>query len=222
MITDNIFEKVINIINKEGIKYVKVPVIEYPPVTLEAMNNKRLETIASKVNVLGLDQFDKVLYLDADSFFMKNIDELFTFPDGSLYDDGTPNRGFCGLFVCCPRYHPLNYYIILIRCTSLWESDIIEELWFPFKTNEDYRIPHQYFININQCDFDSLFPLETKLFGLHFCGEYKPWKYNTINDYFNDFYQNRIDHSEVRELLVNWYYTHYVEPLKNQYPEIFK
>lgn len=221
MITDNIFEKVIKIINKEGINYVRVPVIEYPPVTLENMNNKRLETIASKINVFSLNQFDKVLYLDADSFFMKNIDELFTFPDGSLYDDGTPMRGFCGLFICSPRCHPLEYYIILIRCTSVWESDIIEELWFPFKTNEDYRIPHQYFVNINESNFDTLFPLENNLFGLHFCGEYKPWKYNNIDEYLKAFYQDDKVQSELRDLLVRWYYVHYVEPLKKHYPELF-
>lgn len=217
MITDNIYDKVIKYLEKEHINCLKVPTIEYPPVTLENMNNKRLETIASKINVFGLNQFDKVVYLDADSFFIKNIDELFTFPDGALYDDGTPGRGFCGLFVCCPRCHPLEYYIILIRSTHYWESDIIEELWFPFKTNESYRIPRPYFVNINQENFNSFFPLEQNLCGLHFCGEYKPWKYNNIDEYFNDFYQSCNDPSEVRELLVRWYYTRYVEPLKQNY-----
>ena len=222
MVTDNIFEKVVEMLHKEKINYVKVPVIEYPPLTLRRMKNPRLETIASKINVFGLNQFDKVVYLDADSFFMKNIDELFNYPNGSLYDDGNPYRGFCGLFVCNPWSHPLEYYITLIHNTTMWESDIIEELWFPFKTNLDYHIPFPYFVNINHINFDSLYPLENNLYGLHFCGEYKPWKYNNIEKYLEEFYQTCDNHSELRDLLVRWYYVQYVEPLKNQYPEIFK
>lgn len=87
MVTENIFDQVVSYLNKENIKYIKVPVIEYSITTKEAMNNKRLETVASKVNVFSLTDFDKVVYLDIDSFFLKTVDELFNYFDGALYED---------------------------------------------------------------------------------------------------------------------------------------
>ena len=88
MVTENIFDKVIRYLKKEQINYIKVPVISYSPATARKMNNARLETIASKVNVFGLKEFTKVVYLDADSVFIKTIDELFDYPDGAMYDEG--------------------------------------------------------------------------------------------------------------------------------------
>lgn len=223
MVTENIFDQVVNYLNKENIKYIKVPVIEYSITTKEAMNNKRLETVASKVNVFSLTNFDKVVYLDIDSFFLKTVDELFDYYDGALYEDfGWHERGFCGLFVCCPKNHPLKYYITMLQYSNLWESDIIEELWFPFKTNNGYRIPHPYFVNITVDTFDKLIPLENNIYGLHFCGELKPWKFSNIDSYLKAFYQTCEFYSELRNNLVKWYANHYIEPLRQQYPEIFK
>lgn len=222
MVTENIFNEVEAYLKKENISYINVPEIKYAPKTIENMNNKRLETVASKINVFGLECFDKVVYLDIDSFFIKTVDELFDYPDGSLYDDGNPMRGFCGLFVCCPWAHPLEYYIILLQNSTMWESDAIENLWFPFKTNQSYHVPFPYFVNINMQNFDHLYPVKINLYGLHFCGELKPWKFSSADAYRKTFYKDFPYPSELRDNLVQWYYTHYVEPLKNQYPEIFK
>jgi len=42
-----------------------------------------------KLNIFGLTQFDKVVYLDADMLFVKNTDELFDWPSGSaVVDEG--------------------------------------------------------------------------------------------------------------------------------------
>ena len=222
MVTDNITKQVTRYLNKEQINYIEVPVITYSPVTIKKINNKRLETIASKVNVFGLKEFDKVVYLDADSFFIKTIDELFNYPDGALYDEGNAERGFCGLFVCCPRSHLLKCYTILLQNSDMWESDIIEELWFPYKTNQDYHIPFPYFVNINNESFESFQPIQQRIYGLHFCGELKPWKFNSADEYRKAFYKNFSFPSKIRDNLIQWYYTHYVKPLKIQYPEIFK
>lgn len=222
MVTDNIFNQVIRYLNKEQINYIKVQTIHYAPATIKKMNNKRLETIASKINVFSLKEFDKIVYLDADSVFIKTIDELFDYPDGALYDEGNPERGFCGLFVCCPRSHLLEYYIILLQNSNLWESDVIEGLWFPYKTNLEYHIPFAYFVNINNEAFESFQPIREKIYGIHFCGELKPWKFCSANEYKKEFYKTCNFPSNIRNNLIQWYYTHYVQPLKQQYPEIFK
>lgn len=110
----------------------------------------------------------------------------------------------------------------MLQYSNLWESDIIEELWFPFKTNNGYRIPYPYFVNITVDTFDKLIPLENNIYGLHFCGELKPWKFSNIDDYLKAFYQTCEFYSELRNNLVKWYANHYIEPLRQQYPEIFK
>jgi len=220
MVTNNVIVHISKYLIKEKIPFTIVPKITYSPETIAAMNNARLETIASKINVFRLEELEKVVYLDTDSYFIKPIDELFNYPDGALYDCGEP-RGFCGLFTCIPRMHPLDYYISLLKHNHMWESDLIEELWFPFKSNPDYRIPYSYFVNTKVQDFNTLLPIEEKVHGFHFCGELKPWKFKNPYDYITAFHKEWPFPNENRNKIIKDYYYQYIQPIKDKYPEIF-
>lgn len=222
MVTDNIYDQVVDYLSKEHVHYIKVSPIQYSTEALESMNNDpRLSTIASKLNVFELTDFEKVIYIDVDAAFLKTPDLIFNYPDGSLYNLGS-KQGFCGLFVCCPWTHPIHFYKTLIKYTSAWESNVIEELWFPFKTNEDYRIPYKYFIPITIENFETLEPLNSNVWGIHFMGSHKPWKFNSPEEYGIALESEGYQFGPIRKSVAEWYYTHYVEPLKKQYPEIFK
>lgn len=218
MVTDEIKPETIKYLEKEQVQYQIVPTITYSDKTIAATPSIRLQKTASKINIFNLEQFDRVVYMDADGFFIKTIDELFEYPDGALYNEN--GTAFTNLFVCDPQNHSFNLYYTLLKNTNMWDGDLIEQLWFPFKTNELYSIPSEYHVTIT-VDLNNLYPLEQKLFGLHFCSEFKPWQYKTAKDYLYDFKCAYSQYSKNREELVAFYFNHYLEPLKKDYPELF-
>lgn len=171
--------------------------------------------IASKFALFKLYEFDKLVYIDSDILIYKNIDDLFNYPDGALYDDhGVP---FIGLFVFIPKNHPVDYYLTLSIVLNKIESNILEPLFFPFKSNPDYRIPFDYYVNIT-CNLDQLYFENIKVF--HFCYNYKPWRYLTANDFVADYIKEFPGHiSQIRKKVVEDYINNYLTPLFNEYPE---
>lgn len=217
LVTEDIYDQVIIYLQKENIETVKVPVLKYSLETTEKTPSQRLLNIASKMNVLNLKQYKKIVYIDIDSVFFKTVDELFDYPDGAMLEEPGENMGFAGLFVCCPEHHVLDYYMTILEHHYLWESDLLGTMWFPFKTNNDYRIPSKYFFNINRNDFKMYYPIKQKIYGLHFCAKDKPWLYNNGREY------NKIfrEYDPIRDELIQFYFRHYLNPLKEDYPELF-
>ena len=223
MVTENIYDEAIKYLLLEDIKYIKVPVVYYSKLTRDNTKDPRLLSIASKMNIFTLHQFDKVVYLDADCVILDNIDDLFDYPDGAMYDEGGATTGFVGLFVCTPSAHALKYYMLILQheSSNMWESDLLEPLWFPFKTNPDYRIPPNYFVNINRDDFDNV-ALDAPIKVVHFCNKAKPWNYTTPEDFFSAIREYKdLNSSQLRYDIIEFYINHYILPLKNQYPELF-
>ena len=218
LVTNTVSESTIEYLKKEQIQYEIISPIYYPPMTLEKTPNKRLQNIPSKLHVFDLKQFDKVVYLDTDCILFKTIDEIFDYPNGSMYYEG--EQGLCCLFVCEPKLHCAKYYIDILQNNAIWESEVIETLLFPCKADEHYRISENYFASITT-NLEKFFPLQHNLFGLHFCCDFKPWQYNNIKDYLYDYKQRFNEYSINREQLVAFYFTHYLEPLKKDYPELF-
>jgi len=152
MVTSNIINDVKYYLIKECIHYIEVPVIKYSKEVQEQYKNHTVLNTASKLNLFDLEEFDKVVYIDADSFFLKTIDEIFNYPDGAMYDEGF-DKGFSGLFVVCPYLHPVSYYFLLIEKLPILDGDLLGDLFFPFKFDSNYRIPTSYFLNIKRQDF---------------------------------------------------------------------
>lgn len=151
MITEDIFnENIKNILKKENILYKVIPVLTYAEKTLltiekEHPENKTLKNTASKLNIFNLDEYDKIIYVDADSVIFQNVDSLFNFPDGSMSWDG--KEGLTSLLVLCPKNHNYDYYISVMKDNNCVDGNLIGDLWFQHKSNVDYRIP------INYCSF---------------------------------------------------------------------
>jgi len=216
LITNNISEQCIPILKKQNIKYKIINFIEYSKDFQNENKNSYLLNIASKFGVFTLTEYDKVVYLDADAILFESLDELFNYKDGSLIDDGSGNeQGFCGMFVCCPKYHPLDFYIHLVQNLNVMECDVIEKLWKPFYQNPDYRIPHYYFYNITTENMET-YCKDNHIHALHFCYKYKPWNYETLQDYFNAFAELNKPFSGQRYLMVEAYFTDYLIPFREE------
>ena len=224
MITDDIYTEAVKYLKKEKIRYIKVPVIKYSQATIDATTHDQRTVLntASKINVFNCHEFDKVVQLDADCMFLKNVDELFNYPDGAMYQDPSWHRGFVGLFVCTPRNHPIDYYQYLITTSSIpmYDGDLLESLWLPFFNNSKYQIPSYYFINITLSNFED-YRKNKSIYGIHFCYKFKPWHYLSSEDYFNDYEKELQNDSITRTNIVHFYINHYIIPLQEKYPELF-
>ncbi|KAF4119676.1 Glycosyl transferase family 8 [Geosmithia morbida] len=78
-------------------------VIPVPPITgisaanLELIGRPDLHTTLTKLNLWTLDQYERVLYLDADTLVLSNLDHLFSLPDHIGFA-ASPDVGFPDCF----------------------------------------------------------------------------------------------------------------------------
>lgn len=146
-------------------------------------NKPQILNTLSKVELFKLTNYDKLVYLDSDSIILKNIDDLFKYPDGSAthleigVSAAVDDKAFSGLMVFNPSYHPYKYYKTLMSVLNLLDGDLIAGLWYPVRSNPDYRIPPEYFACYHRL---SMYPNEIK--GVHFINEWKPWLNDRVED----------------------------------------
>lgn len=143
-------------------------------------NKPQILNTLSKIELFKLTNYNKLVYLDSDSIILKNIDDLFRYPDGSatyLEVGVIDDVAFSGLMVFNPNYHPYNYYRVLMSTLDLLDGDIIAGLWYPVRSNPDYRIPPEYFACYHRL---SIYPNEIK--GVHFINDWKPWLNDRIDN----------------------------------------
>lgn len=224
MITEDIFDLAIPFFEDlNNTIPCRIPFLHYNATTEQEAPDDYIPRIASKLACFLFKDYDKMVYLDADCVILHNIDDLFNYPDGAMYEDmEDAEQGFAGLFVFCPQNHNLKYYMSVLQLNNIWESDLLETLWFPFKTNSDYRIPFKYFENITNCNFenDTDFSI-TK--AIHFCYYDKPWKFKTEEEFLQSF-SNRIgcdlNTSIKLKTIISYYWKTFIIPLRQKYGEI--
>ena len=141
-------KKILEILKQEQIKYEIIPEIHY---SKEAIANimlpdkgcePRLINTASKIALFSLTQYEKLVYIDADSYIIYNIDKLFDFPDGSMLWTG--KESLTGLMVFTPKNHCYKFYKDFLQCTDASDGQFFADLWFHIKSNSDYQIPITY------------------------------------------------------------------------------
>jgi len=79
-----------------------------------------------------LIQYDKLIYLDADTKVFRNIDDLFDYPDGSmLIPSGEEDiGGHTALMVFSPINHDYDFYRQIINNLICADGDMLGKLWF--------------------------------------------------------------------------------------------
>lgn len=213
--TANIDTEILEALTKNHIQYKLVKPINYHKDLTRVVNTwdqKQVINTASKLEIFNVD-YDKAVYLDTDSFFIHNIDNLMDYPDGAMYEECGCEGGFSGLFTYIPQNHNFEYYKSLLQNFPILDGDLFANLWFPFKSNPAYRIPTEYFLNITLDNLDN--HIQTAK-GFHFCYKYKPWNYNSVEEFNKDFYSGLPEkpYSKVRSAVVETYLERYILPLK--------
>lgn len=221
MVLEDIYDFSAPFLAKESnIIIEKIKPLSYSQAALKGQKYKYLSYIASKLCCFQFKTYDKLIYLDADSIILQNIDDLFNYPDTSMYKELNYERGFAGLFVICPKNHDELIYNTLLKYTPYWDCDILEGMWTACREDKNYQIPFEYFINITIKNLDSCVTLQT-IKGMHFCYFDKPWHFINAEDYCTALNKRtNIENSKVRNMVINYYYSQYLIPLRKQYNQI--
>lgn len=147
--TPNIIQnkEIVKILKEEKIIIENIPWLEYNYQTKKDLSFYGIDSIfnvGAKIEIFGLKQYEKLIYLDADSFVVKNIDSLFKKKDGSSLIDNN-NKCFCALFVFSPKNHPLDFYKSILTNEVCNDGTLMEKLWWHVCDNKKYHIKNLFF-----------------------------------------------------------------------------
>lgn len=137
----------LNIFNNENIKVELIDKLNYgndlQEYAIDKLRyRKTVLNTASKIQIFNLINYEKLVYIDADTLVLQNIDDLFSFYDGAIL---WWNEPMSGLFVFEPKNHNYDLYrFLLYNCL---DGSALAEFFFPARNNMDYRISDSYMKN---------------------------------------------------------------------------
>lgn len=199
LITPNLSEQVVDSLSKHKVNFITTQGIE-GPITVKEAHLKRWNFTYSKLNIFGLTQFDKVVYLDADMLILQNIDDLFDKPHmsavkirGKLPEFSNWNILNSGLLVVEPSTETFNDMISKIgsieQVQSPSDEDFINAYYSDWTNQNELHLDNGYNIfsyhwhrykEFYGYDFMSA---KNPIKVVHYIGEDKPWRlYETYND----------------------------------------
>lgn len=176
-VTEDIYKRaLVASLEGQGIIVKKIQRLEYSLETQKKWKGMSVLNTASKISLFNLKEWNKLCYIDADSIILKNIDNIFNYPDGSMLwspyeESGNEYNGITSLMVFSPKNHNAELYYSSLINTNHFDGDFFENLWFHIKENSDYRIPYKY----HSLYMDVLTNYIGDVKGIHFCNEWKPW-----------------------------------------------
>lgn len=174
-LTENLANKDnLTILKQENIPFEIIKYLNYNQNIQKINKNQSILNTASKIEIFNLKQYKKIIYIDADSLILYNIDDLINYPDGSILKYPNEKYGMSGLFVIEPMNHDYNIYKFLIENYDGYDGEIIGKLFFPFLSNKKYQIPNTYLYNINNYKSFS-----KNIKGIHFNTSIKPFLFNS-------------------------------------------
>lgn len=177
-VIDTLYDKVKPVFDNLDCTIFKIPTLQYRPEVIEKYQQQKwydphILNTASKIGLLDAPT-EVAVYIDADTMVVQNIDDLFDYPDCSMYFSEREGMGLSGLMVFYPFAHDTNFYRQILESVPCLDGDIFGKLWTPTKTNLMYRIPADYLIDC----FDGIDTLLTKnqVKIVHFGARPKPWQ----------------------------------------------
>jgi len=196
LVTPNLSDETMTLLDKSGIKTIKIDPIKNP--ILNDPKDRRYYNY-SKLNMWSLTQFDKIVYLDADMVVMHNIDELFTKPNlsstnagGVLHKDWKQLNS--GLIVLEPSQSIFNHMKsqvgVIEKEKGKGDQAFIHQYYSDWPDKKELHLPHVYNIfdihiegykkkegyyldekiQTNNNKYDS-----KRIKIVHYIGQTKPW-----------------------------------------------
>lgn len=190
MVTKQVSAPTLKILNQLGVTYSQVDEIMTPQyifnhnMSIEPEISITWKACLTKFHVFDMINYDKIVFLDADLYIMKNLDHLFELPHMTAALDGE----YFGLWQGWPHF---NSGCVVIEPSHQLYCDLLN---FAANMNPDtlpnYVIADQEILNLYYKDW----PTEEHLH---------------LNKYYNIF-APYIDESQVEDVKENCYFIHYV------------
>lgn len=156
---------------------------------LELLGRPELGPTFTKLHLWKLTQFKKVVFMDADTLVLKNIDDLFEREEFSACSDiGWPDCFNSGVFVAVPSeetYKKLIQHSENVGSFDGGDQGLLNSYFSDWSTGpSSRRIPFTYNLTINAsysyAPAYARFKNEVKV--VHFIGTQKPWTYYRLSD----------------------------------------
>lgn len=170
-------------------RMVKVEVLKSGDMeNLSLLNRPDLETTFTKIQAWKLTEYEKIVYLDADTMPLTNIDDLFEYPELSAAPDcGWPDCFNSGVIVLCPSdetYQKLKNFAQNQRSFDGADQGLLNSffpLWnrIPFVYNVTPSTVYTYKPALNN--------FKEKIKLIHFAGPNKPWNTSDFDSDVEEF-----------------------------------
>lgn len=197
LVTNNISLQSKSILRTVGFEVIEV--LKYAPTVYKEMletiepemlkdsgvgkdfNKNGWQNCWSKFYCWQLTDYDKLVYYDADTWFVKNCDELFNYPHMSALEDW---QGFCaGMLVIEPSLDELNKLLELSEQSAFHQNTlnndqfVLNQYHSNWKDDPNRILPdyfHKRIIDLDFHDTSWFFKNQQKIRAFHLVGQ-KPW-----------------------------------------------
>jgi alpha-N-acetylglucosamine transferase len=219
-VTSNILPFAREILQKKKIEVIEVVDHSYTEECKKKFRNfgtpHWFYTVA-KLRIFGLTQFEKMIFLDADMFLLKNIDHLFDRPhmtaaiDSPMIMENDIEQHYnlnSGLLVIVPDKKLEQDLIEMSATECLADQDLLRKYYPDWREHKELQLSVNYNFFARFWDryrIKGIAP--TDLYALHFVGKEKPFMKNELNNttvknmlqYFEGLYINAI-RASIREI----------------------
>ena len=195
VVTDNISEDIIKILENEGISVVRKPKIKITNIVNEQNKDSKFmywNNTFDKLHIFELVQFEKIVYIDSDMLILNNIDELFSRENLSAVVAGNFYPGNeewvklnSGLMVIEPKQGMLDSFMKILNSEILkgkiiGDQNIIQEYIPEWENKKELHLDHKYNIFFQYLEYYSEKYKKSleDISIIHFISKNKPWMLN--------------------------------------------
>lgn len=192
VVTDNISEDIIKILENEDINVIRKPKIKFSNIINDKNKDSKFmywNNTFDKLYVFELTQFEKIVYIDSDMLILKNIDELFKKINLSAVVAGNFYPGNeewvklnSGLMVIEPKSGILNEFekilnVEILKGKVIGDQNIIQEYIPEWENIKELHLDHKYnmFFQYLEYYIDKLKKSLDDISIIHFISKDKPW-----------------------------------------------
>lgn len=177
----NITPEVSNAINFLSMKIHRIQII-YGPYTEEKDKSYRKHMRFTKLQMLNLVQYDKIIYLDTDAIAVRKIDHLFMVKGIGLVEDiGAPGNFNTGLMVVSPNPNLFEYMLSKLDVFKSYnhgdQGFINSFLQQDLGNLEVTNLPIVYNMMPRLSRYASFGMYKRYIALMHFTAEIKPWNW---------------------------------------------